>query len=374
MASIFKPATREQVGLLIGLAGVSGGGKTFSAFRLASGIAGDKPFAVIDTENRRALHYADQFKFDHCELREPFTPDAYAEAITAADTANYPVIIVDSASHEWSGDGGCLDMQDAELDRMAGTDWKKREACKMAAWIKPKMAHKKMVSKLLQVKAHLILCFRAEPKIEMVKIDGKMVIQEKQSLTGLNGYIPISEKNLPFELTASFLLIPDAPGIPKPIKLQEQHRAMFPLDRPINEETGRKIAEWARGGSAKPSITLREVLAEIEKIQSKKDGQRIGLMVDGLSEDDKNTARKAYKARLLTLEGSAKVTEEGPNPVPSREPPNITAEFLLKRFQATHDVDVLDADATLIETIEDAAMKKDLSLAYRTKRSELVGM
>jgi hypothetical protein len=48
--------------------------------RLAAGIAGDKPFAVIDTENRRALHYADRFRFDHAELRPPFRPDAYADA------------------------------------------------------------------------------------------------------------------------------------------------------------------------------------------------------------------------------------------------------------------------------------------------------
>ncbi len=365
MSAIFKPATREQVGLLIGLAGVSGGGKTFSAFRMASGISGDKPFAVIDTENRRALHYSDQFKFDHCELREPFTPDAYAEAIAAADAANYPIIIVDSASHEWSGTGGCLDMQEEELDRMAGAEWKKREACRMASWIKPKMAHKKMVSKLLQVKAHLILCFRAEPKIEMVKVDGKMVIQEKQSLTGLNGYIPISEKNLPFELTASFLLTPDAPGIPKPIKLQEQHRAMFPLDKPINEETGRKIAEWARGGSPKPEITLREVLAAIGSMTTEEERKTAGEMAGKLLEDDKRAARVAYRERCIVLDHQPKSL---------REPPSISAEVLLKRFQSTRDVDVLDADATLIETIEDAAMKEDLSLAYRTKRSELTGM
>jgi hypothetical protein len=48
-----------------------------------------------------------------------------------------------------------------------------RESAKVASWIKPKGAHKKMVSRLLQVKAHLILCFRAEPKIEVVKQDGK---------------------------------------------------------------------------------------------------------------------------------------------------------------------------------------------------------
>jgi hypothetical protein len=42
----------------------------------------------------------------------------------------------------------------------------------------------------------------------------------------------------------------DQPGMPKPIKLQEQHRALFPLDRPLGEESGRLIAEWANGTSA----------------------------------------------------------------------------------------------------------------------------
>lgn len=245
----FRPAVRENVGLLIGLAGASGSGKTYTAMRLATGIAGGKPFAVIDTEAGRAKHYAEAFKFDHGDLAPPFRPDAYAEAIMAADKAGYPVIIVDSMSHVWAGDGGVLDWQEDELTRMAGDDWKKREAVKMAAWIKPKMSHKHMVQKLLQVRAHLILCFRAEEKIEMVRgDDGKMKIIPKVTSTGLSGWVPVSEKSLPYELTASFLLTADAPGVPKPIKLQEQHRALFPLDKPITEESGRRIAEWAAGG------------------------------------------------------------------------------------------------------------------------------
>jgi hypothetical protein len=250
MSFQFKPAIREQVGLLIGLAGGTGSGKTFSAMRMASGICGDKPFAVIDTEAGRAKHYADQFRFDHGDLMAPFTPERYAEAILAADAAKYPCIVVDSCSHEWSGTGGVLEMQEAELDRMAGDNWQKREACRMAAWIKPKMAHKKMVQRLLQVRAHLILCFRAEEKIEMVKEDGKMKIVPKVSLTGINGWIPVCEKNLPFELTTSFLLTADAPGMPKPIKLQEQQKSMFPLDKPISEESGKLVAQWAAGGAA----------------------------------------------------------------------------------------------------------------------------
>jgi len=249
MSFTFKPAVREQVGLLIGLAGGTGSGKTFTAMRLAAGISGDKPFALIDTEAGRAKHYADQFHFDHGDLHPPFRPDAYAEAIIAADKAGYPVIVVDSMSHVWSGEGGVLDWQEAELDRMAGDDWKKREAVKMASWIKPKVSHKQMVQRLLQVRAHLILCFRAEEKIEMVREDGKMQIRPKQGPTGLQGWMPVCEKNLPFELTASFLLTADAPGIPKPIKLQEQHRALFPLDKAITEESGKRIAEWASGGA-----------------------------------------------------------------------------------------------------------------------------
>ncbi len=247
----FRPANRENVGLWVNLIGGTGGGKTYTGMRLAKGICGEKPFAVIDTENRRALHYADQFKFDHAELRAPFRPQAYADAIVAADAAGYPVVVVDSGSHVWAGDGGVLDWQEEELERMAGEDYAKRERVKMAAWIRPKKAHKQMVQKLLQIRAHLILCLRAEEKIEMVKdAQGKLQIQKKQSLTGKDGWIPICDKNLPFEATCSFLLLASAPGIPHPIKLQEQHRAIFPLDQQINEAAGKRLAEWAAGGTS----------------------------------------------------------------------------------------------------------------------------
>lgn len=248
----FKKAAREQVGLLIGVVGESGSGKTFSALRLATGMSGGAPFALIDTEAGRAKHYAGEFSFDHGDLRAPFRPDSYSDAIEAADKAGYPVIVVDSMSHVWAGDGGVLDWQEDELDRMAGDDWKKREACKMAAWIKPKMSHKRMVQKLLQVRAHLILCFRSEPKVEIVREDGKTKIVPKQSITGLDGWIPVCEKNLPYELTASFLMHAASPGVPRPIKLQAQHRPFVSLDQPITEETGRGLAAWAAGGAPPP--------------------------------------------------------------------------------------------------------------------------
>lgn len=250
MSDMFRPATREDVWLLLGLAGGTGSGKTYTAMKLAAGISGDKPFAVIDTEARRALHYADQFKFDHADLNAPFSPQRYGDAVIAAADAGYKVIVIDSTSHEHEGDGGLLDMQEQELQRMAGDNYSKREACLQASWIKPKREHKRLfVQKVLQVRAHIIFCMRAEDKTELKKVDGKLKMVPKASLTGLDGWIPICEKRFPFELTASFLLTADAPGIPKPIKLQEQHRALFPLDKPITEESGQRLAAWAKGST-----------------------------------------------------------------------------------------------------------------------------
>lgn len=258
-----RPAVRENVPLLIGLAGGTGSGKTYSAMTLAKGLSGSQRFAVIDTESGRAKAYADDFDFDQGELIAPFRPDAYANAIQAVDSLKkYPVIVVDSCSHEYAGDGGILDWQEEELHAMVRRalerkgetrkEWELREAFKMRSWIEPKMSHKSFMTRLLQVRAHLILCFRAEAKTEMAKDPktGKTVIQEKKGLTGLNGWFPICEKNMPYELTAYFLLMAACPGVPQPIKLMEKHRPFFPIDKPITEESGRRLAEWAKGGTS----------------------------------------------------------------------------------------------------------------------------
>ena len=280
MSFTLRPAVRENVPLLIGLAGGTGSGKTYSAFRLAKGLSGDRPFAVIDTESGRAKAYADDFAFDHGELKAPFTPDSYLKAVLDVDSAGkYPVIIVDSASHEYAGEGGVLDLQEAELTRMAGTDYARREACRMASWIKPKMSHKAFVSRLLQIRSHLILCFRAESKTEMVKKDGKTVVQAKQGLIGLDGWFPVCEKSLPYELTAYFLLMADRPGVPRPIKLMEKHKPFFPPNQPIAEETGLALGLWARGGteSAAGNPASGGVVnwAKVEPPQAADDGERV---------------------------------------------------------------------------------------------------
>jgi len=269
----FRPAVRENVGLLLALAAPSGAGKTFSAMLIAKGICGNEPFAVIDTEARRSLHYADQFKFEFVDLKPPFSPDAYTEAITAAEARGYKAIITDSFSHSHAGEGGVLQMQEQELNDLvkraadrgdSREEWKLRDAYNQLSWQKPKKQYKRMVDKFLQCRAHLIFNLRAENKVEFKKDDkGKTVVVEKQLLSGFKGWIPICDKRFLFELTASFILLPDAPGVPHPIKLQAQHRAFFPEGKPITEECGRLIAEWARGGSAQPMICNEEDFMDI---------------------------------------------------------------------------------------------------------------
>src|SRR5437867_2486365 len=55
----FRPAKREDVGLLIGLSGEQVW-KDVHRDAPAEEIAGDRKFAVIDTEDGRAKHHADQ--------------------------------------------------------------------------------------------------------------------------------------------------------------------------------------------------------------------------------------------------------------------------------------------------------------------------
>ena len=250
----FRPAVRENVGVMIGLAGPSGAGKTFSAHRLARGLAGpDGKVFMIDTENRRGLHYADQFDFLHGELAAPFTSARYVDALLAAKEAAAKVIIVDSMSHEHEGPGGILEQHEAELKRMAGDDWSKRERVKFTAWIRPKAEHNKFVNTALQLNLHMIFCFRAKDKLMMVKnARGK---NEPVSI----GWQPICSDRFEYEMAAMLVLPPNSNGVPdyeaKATKLQAQHRAIFKPERQIDENMGAEIAGWAAGGSQRQPAT-----------------------------------------------------------------------------------------------------------------------
>lgn len=282
MTFTFAPAVRDRVGLIIGLAGASGSGKTLSALKVARGLAGgdDSRIAFIDTEGGRGKHYAPapgespsetRFGFRHGDLKPPFTPEAYLAAIDAADRAGFEVVVIDSFSHSWDGEGGLQDAHDALVDQAVERarqsadekgwrfdEGKERDRASVGAW-KVKTGFKRVVSRLLQCRAHLVICMRADEKMRMETVEEegrngrtfkKTVIIQPKDLPVAERWVPIVEKRFPYELTTSLLLTPSAPGVPVPIKLQEQHRSAIALDRPLDEAVGRALAEWARGGAA----------------------------------------------------------------------------------------------------------------------------
>lgn len=237
----FRRAIRAEIPLLVGLAGGTGAGKTKSMLELLKGMTPPgKRFAVIDTENGRARHYAGEYDFDYVELHD-FKPDSYADAIEAADQAGYAAIGVDSMSHEWTE--GVLGWQEEEWAAKNHAD-----SHKMLSWIKPKTSHKRLIASLLQRRAHVVLAFRAEPKTEMAKENGRTVVRTKEGAGGYEGWFPITDSRLHFELTVYLMLLAEQPGKPKPIKLYDSLKAIFPDNRVITAEAGRKLAEWARGG------------------------------------------------------------------------------------------------------------------------------
>jgi hypothetical protein len=255
MTFTFKPATREQTPLLLGLVGPSGGGKTFSALRLATGIqqvVGGE-IAVIDTEARRALHYANKFKFLHLDFSPSHSPDRYLEAIKAAIAAGAKTVVVDSMSHEHEGAGGVLEWHEAELDRMAGDDYRKREAMNFLAWAKPKAARRKLINGLLQMHCNFVFCFRAKEKIKMVKdANGKTKPEDA-------GWQAIAGEEFVFEMTDRFLLPPGANGVPDLSrqawdtgvpKVPADHNDIIGSGKQLDEAMGAALAQWAMGATS----------------------------------------------------------------------------------------------------------------------------
>ena len=257
----FRPAVREQTSIILGLAGPTGSGKTYSALKIATGLSGpNAKIYGVDTEAKRMLHYADKFKFMHLDMGPPFRPENCQEAVVTAEKAGADVIIFDSISHEYSGLGGIYEWADQIGEEMGKPDAAHR-------WNKPKTAHKRMMGRLLNCRCHLIFCLRAEEKNLYKKTKGgKMEVISAADRPLLERWTPICEKEFMFEMTTSLMLLADRPGYPHHYKVQDQHKDFFPLDKPIDENAGRLLAEWAGSGKERPDNT-----EEVKKIDQAAD-------------------------------------------------------------------------------------------------------
>lgn len=155
MSNPFAQATKRKSFLRMALSGISGSGKTYSALNIARYLVPDGKIAVIDTEHGSASKYADVFKFDVVELPD-YSPNAYIAMIQAAAANGYDVLIVDSLSHAWVGEGGVLDLVNK------ATLASKSKNAYTEGWSKGTPAQNALVEALLAVPCHLIATMRAK--------------------------------------------------------------------------------------------------------------------------------------------------------------------------------------------------------------------
>lgn len=254
MSFTFSKAMRLSNPIIAGIAGPSKSGKTFSALRMAVGLANGGKIAMINTEGPNGHQYAELFQYDICDFTPPFSMKRYSEVIKDVSSIHPSVVIIDSMSHAHEGEGGLLDQHESELDRMAGNDYKKREKMTWAAWVKPKADETAMINSLLQVDFHLILCFRAKEKIKIIKGKDPIAL----------GWRPIASDRIHFETAFTLILPPNSKGTPD--MTNEGSELRSPFDKMIqakqlDEQLGKSIAEWAKGGATPPPKNNQEDMA-----------------------------------------------------------------------------------------------------------------
>lgn len=237
-----RKAERAGARLVVGIAGISGSGKTRTAIEFAYGLANYDATKVgfIDTENKRGSLYADVLKthathptdepFWIADLEPPFTPERFSEAILAFQRHGVEVLIIDSVTHEYEGTGGILEIREPA----PGSRGKRDNVAKER--------HKKFMNVLLQSDMHVVPCIRAREKVVIEKKGGETVYVPQ-------GVQPVQEKNFMFELTASLLMWNEGKA-QQVIKCPGELRELLGREEGyITSADGKAVRDWVDGGA-----------------------------------------------------------------------------------------------------------------------------
>lgn len=232
-----KPVEAGQSKALIGIAGQSGDGKTYTALMIARGMVNSpSEIGFLDTENKRGSLYHDILdgKFLIGDLYPPFSPARYSEAIKEFQEAGVKVLVIDSVSHEW--EMGCEEI--AYAPKANG------QPRKIADWVTAKREHKKFMNVLLQSDMDIICCIRAREKTDFTNMEKPVSL----------GIQPVCEKNFMFEMTASIMMA-DNGLTQKPMKLPSFLREAFGTGSGyLGVDTGKKIRKWLDQGEKEDPV------------------------------------------------------------------------------------------------------------------------
>lgn len=289
----FEKAKKEQLWAKILLNAPSGGGKTYSALKVAAGIAkkcGSR-VAAIDTENGRIKYYADEFDFDDLQLTEPYAPEKYIEAVNTAVDAGYKVLIVDSVTHEWNY---CLDL----VSNIPGTN-------SYVKWKTVTPRHNAFVEKIIQSPIYIISTVRGKDEYVLDNSSGKNIPKK----VGL-GYS--QRDGLEFEYTITLNLD------------QTSHRFTATKDNThlfegrfdvLTEKDGEAIYEWANSGEAPvktPDATHDHIAVAIDTIYENIASTIEKLVSNNISKTDigqaiKEVAGTANYKKITDIEIASKI-------------------------------------------------------------------
>jgi len=224
---LLQNAERKRVKLRLNLASPSGFGKTYSALLIAYGITGNwQKIAVIDTENDSASLYSHLGEYKTLSLRPPYTPARYIEAIKTCEEAGMEVIIIDSITHVWKGQGGLLEYQNSLGGRYQD-------------WAKATPLYQQWLNAILQSKCHIITTNRKKQGYNMITEGNKTKVEK----AGLDDEI---RDGYEYEMAVALEIIND-----KHLARASKDRTQLFVDKPefiITVETGKAIIEWCNLG------------------------------------------------------------------------------------------------------------------------------
>lgn len=243
MSVQIRKARRSATKLRILLTSPSGGGKTYGALLMAKGLGGKT--VVIDTEEGSSDLYDELHEFDVIDMKPPFTPERYIEAITSAEAAGYEVIVIDSVTHCWSGKGGCLELvDDIAKAQFRGNTWSAFSV------ITPRW--RAFVDAILRSSAHIICTGRSKTETAQVEDHGKKKVAKL-------GMKLEARDGLEYEFTTVLDLVHDGHYA----TVSKDRTGIFSGDpKPITVDTGKRLAAWLAGAApAPPQARATEVRA-----------------------------------------------------------------------------------------------------------------
>jgi hypothetical protein len=188
-----EKAIKRNLKLRLALAGVPGAGKTYTALQIATSMFPNGKIAVIDTENRNSLKYADLFNFDYIDIGAPYSPERYIEGIKLVEEAGYDILIIDSLSHGWKEEGGILSW----VDQAKGNPKYQTQSGKentQAIWAEATPRHNAMVSAVLNSKIHIIATLRAKYREVPIRDNNKQIVGTRKIITDF-----VQRDGLPYE-------------------------------------------------------------------------------------------------------------------------------------------------------------------------------